>query len=81
MNVFFITWISATVLITLAAYGYRSARLKRLARIDEFHWPGVLVLALLIGLAPAVVVDKTRSKIVPVPDGIGQKPAIVDKKN
>lgn len=81
MNVFFFTWLFSTLLIAVAAFGYRSIRLKRLARVDEFHWPGVMVLSLLVGLAPAVVVDKTRSKIVPVPEGVGQKPAIVDKKN
>lgn len=81
MNVFFVTWFFSTLLIALAAYGYRSFRLKKLAGSGEFHWPGVLVLSVLVGLAPALVVDKTTSKFVPVPDGVGQRPAIMDKKN
>lgn len=81
MNVFLVTWVFSTVLIVVAAFAYRSIRLKRLAKINEFHWPGVVVLALVGGLAPAVVADKTLSKTVPVPEGVGQKPAIMDKKN
>ena len=81
MNVFFFTWLISTLLIALTAYGYRSLRLKKLAGISEFHWPGVLVLSLLVGLAPALIADKTWSKTVPVPEGVGQKPTIVDKKN
>ena len=79
MSIFFSAWLVSAAVIMLIAYIYRSVRLKRAAKIDELHWPGMVVLSLLIGLAPAMMVDKSVKQQVEVPDGVGQKPSIVEK--
>jgi hypothetical protein len=81
MSQFFLTWFVSTIVFLLAAYVYRCLRLRRAARFEDLHWPGVVVLSLLAGLAPGIAVDNLSKKQVAVPEGVGQKPTIVEKSD
>lgn len=81
INTFFVSWLISTLIFLAAAYAYRSIRLKRLAKYGDLHWPGIIVLSLLIGLVPAMAYKNAAMKNISVPEGVGQNPVIIDKKD
>lgn len=76
MNNFIAVWLGAAVIIALAAYGVRSARLRRWARMKQLYWRGIIILALVGGLACAYAWDLASKRQVAVPDGVGVAPPV-----
>jgi hypothetical protein len=57
-------------------YAVKCLRRRRLCGLAEFHWPGLIVIALIIGAVPAFIYDNQSSRTVQVPDGVAERPKI-----
>lgn len=78
MNGFLAVWLGAAVVIAVTAYGLRSLRLRRWAQPRELYWRGIVVLALVGGLAAGYAWDLGSKRRVAVPEGVGEAPPLTD---
>ena len=54
----------------------KSFRRRAVASINDFHWPGLLVIALIAGAVPAYIYVNQSARTVAVPDGVAERPNI-----
>ncbi len=78
MITFLVVWLLAALAVVVAVYLANCLRRRRLCGMGEFHWPGLIVIALIIGAVPAFIYDNQSSRSVQVPDGVAERPKIAD---
>jgi len=76
MGMFFFVWLLSVLAVVLVVFVVKSLRRGRLARVVDFHWLGLIVISLIIGAIPAFMYDNLSSRMVPVPDGVAERPDI-----
>ena len=50
-------WLVSAVSVVVVIYLLKSARRRRFAALANFHWPGTIVIALIIGAFPAFILN------------------------
>ena len=78
MNNFLLVWLISALAVLGAVYLLESLRRWRLAGLDKFHWPGLVVIALILGAVPAFIYNLQTPRSVSVPNGVAERPKIVD---
>ena len=78
---FLLAWLLSSLTVVVALYLAKSVRWRRFARLDSFHWPGLIVISLVIGALPAFIYDYQSSRAVPVPDGVAEWLHLPDPAN
>lgn len=78
MVMFLVVWLLAALAVVVAVFLVKCLRRRRFCGLDEFHWPGLIVIALIIGAAPAFIYDNQSSRTVQVPDGVAERPKIAN---
>jgi len=73
MIAFLLAWLLSSLTVVATLYLAKSARWRGFARLGSFHWPGLIVISLIIGALPAFIYDHQSSRAVPVPDGIAER--------
>lgn len=82
MSNFLLVWLISALAVLGAVYLLESLRRRRLADLDKFHWPGLVVIALILGAVPAFIYNLQTPRSVSVPDGVAERPKIaVPAKN
>ncbi len=76
MSTFFFVWLLSVLAVVMVVFVVKSLRRGRLARLVDFHWPGLIVISLIIGAVPAFIYDNQSSRTVTVPDGGAERPNI-----
>ena len=76
MNLFFWVWLLTAVAVISAVYLVKSLRGRRFAVLNDLHWPGLIVIALIVGAFPAFLFHNQASRTVAVPDGVAERPVI-----
>ncbi len=74
MFTFLLVWLLSSLVVVAAVFLAKSLHWRGFARLGSFHWPGLIVIALIIGALPALVYDNLSSRTVPVPDGVAERP-------
>ena len=69
-------WLVSAVSVVGVIYLLKSARRRRFAALANFHWPGTIVIALIIGAFPAFVFYNQSPRVVEVPEGVAERPNI-----
>lgn len=78
MSSFALVWIAGSLLAFLAAWGARSWFRGRIARPWRMHIPGLVVLCLLAGAAPAFLYDWLSARRVALPPELQQTPPLTE---
>jgi glucan phosphoethanolaminetransferase (alkaline phosphatase superfamily) len=73
---FFFVWLLSVLVVVMVVFVVKSLRRGRLARLMDFHWPGLIVISLIVGAVPAFIYDNQSSRTVEVPDGVAERPNI-----
>ena len=76
MRDFWLIWLVSAVAVVAVVYLVKSARRRRLAGMTRFHWPGTIVIALIIGAVPAFLFYNQTPRSVDVPEGVADRPNI-----
>ncbi len=76
MSAFLLIWLLSTLTVVAAVYLVKSLRHREFCRASDFHWPGLIVIALIMGAVPAFTYDNLSSRSVQVPDGVAERPKI-----
>ena len=76
MIAFFLVWLLSALAVVVFVFLVKSLRRRRLAGMREFHWPGLIVIALIAGAIPAFLYDNMSSRAVLVPVGVAERPNI-----
>ena len=76
MRDFWLIWLGSAVAVVAVVYLVKSARRQRLAGMTRFHWPGTIVIALIIGAVPAFLFYNQTPRAVDVPEGVAERPNI-----
>ena len=76
MRDFWLIWLVSAVAVVAVVYLVKSARRQRLAGMTRFHWPGTIVIALIIGAVPAFLFYYQTPRAVDVPEGVAERPNI-----
>ena len=76
MRDFWLIWLVSEVAVKVIVYLVKSARRRRLAGMTRFHWPGTIVIALIIGAIPAFLFYNQTPRAVDVPEGVAERPNI-----
>mgnify|MGYP001231767486 FL=1 len=76
MRDFWLIWLVSAVAVVAVVYLVKSARRRRLAAMTKFHWPGTIVIALIIGAVPAFLFYNQTPRAVDVPEGVAERPNI-----
>ncbi|MDP6344476.1 MAG: hypothetical protein QF578_12975 [Alphaproteobacteria bacterium] len=71
-----VVWLISAVCVTAIVFVVKSVRRRRLARPRDFHWPGLIVISLIIGAVPAYIYQNQSSRSVEVPAGVAERPSI-----
>ena len=71
-------WLVSAVSVGGVIYLLKSARRRRFAALANFHWPGTIVIALIIGAFPAFIFYNQSPRVVEVPEGVAERPNISD---
>ena len=71
-------WLVSAVSVVGVIYLLKSARRRRFAGLANFHWPGTIAIALIIGAFPAFVFYNQSPRVVEVPEGVAERPNISD---
>lgn len=74
MHGFLLLWLGSSLLVLAAVYLVRSLRAQHVARLRELRWRGVIVLALALGIVPALLADLLSSRQVTLPTELSQRP-------
>ena len=69
-------WLVSAVSVVGIIYMLKSARRRRFAGLANFHWPGTIVIALIIGAFPAFIFYNQSPRVVEVPEGVAERPNI-----
>ena len=77
MSIFFFVWLLSVLAVVIVVFVVKSLRRGRLARLVDFHWPGLIVISLILGAVPAFIYDNQSSRMVAVPDGVAERPNIL----
>jgi len=80
MRDFWLIWLVSAVVVVAVVYLLRSARQRRFRGITKFHWPGTIVIALIIGAVPAFLFYSQAPRAVDVPEGVAERPNIPNLK-
>ena len=80
MRDFWLIWLVSAVVVVAVVYLVRSARQRRFRGITKFHWPGTIVIALIIGSVPAFLFYNQTPRAVDVPEGVAERPNISNLK-
>ncbi|MFP6705435.1 MAG: hypothetical protein VCE75_05255 [Alphaproteobacteria bacterium] len=78
MNNFLLVWLISALVVLGAVYLLKSLRQRRLAGLDRIHWPGLVVIAMILGAVPAFIYNMQTPRSVSVPDGVAERPKIAD---
>lgn len=78
MSIFLLVWLISALAVLGAVYLLKSLRRRQLAVLDKFHWPGLIVIALILGVVPAFIYNLQTPRSVSVPDGVAERPKIAD---
>jgi len=76
MSSFVLVWLGASMIVLAGVYLLRSLRAQHVARLRELRWRSLLVLALAVGLVPALAVDLLAGRSVELPDELSQRPEL-----
>ena len=76
MRDFWLIWLVSAVVVVAVVYLVQSARQRRFRGITKFHWPGTIVIALIIGAVPAFLFYNQTPRAVDVPEGVAERPNI-----
>ena len=76
MSIFFFVCLLSVLAVVIVVFVVKSLRRGRLARLVDFHWPGLIVISLILGAVPAFIYDNQSSRMVAVPDGVAERPNI-----
>ena len=76
MRDFWLIWLVSAVAVVAVVYLVKSARRRRFAGMTKFHWPGMIVIALIIGAIPAFFFYNQTPRSVDVPEGMAERPKI-----
>lgn len=76
MSVFLLVWCLSTLAVIGVLYLVKSLRSRRVLGLGEFHWPGLIVIALIAGAFPAFFYYNQAPRTVAVPDGVAERPNI-----
>ncbi len=74
MIAFLLVWLLSSLAVVAAVFLAKSLHWRGFARLSSFHWPGLIVMSLIIGALPAFIYDYQSSRAVPVPDGVAERP-------
>jgi hypothetical protein len=80
MTRFALVWAAGSLGAFLAAWGARSWARRRLARPWRMHLPGLLVLCVLAGAAPAFLYDWLSARRVALPPELQQAPPLGERR-
>ena len=69
-------WLVSAVAVVVVIYLVKSAQRRRFADLANFHWPGTIVIALIIGAFPAFIFYSQSPRVVEVPEGVAERPNI-----
>jgi drug/metabolite transporter (DMT)-like permease len=78
MGAFLVVWLLSALAVMAIVYLVKSLRRRRPAGLGNFHWPGLIVIALIVGAFPAYFYYNQLSRSVLVPDGVAERPKIPD---
>ncbi|MBT4486499.1 MAG: hypothetical protein HOK30_07830 [Rhodospirillaceae bacterium] len=78
MSVFLFVWLFSALAVVAIVYLVKSLRRRRPAGLDDFHWPGLIVITLIIGAFPAYLYHNQSSRSVAVPDGVAERPNLAN---
>ena len=73
MNTAWVIGVGAGVLMLVAMYVFKCARVHRLARPGELYWPSLVTLCVVVGGIAGYVYDANSSRQVEVPDKLKQQ--------
>jgi hypothetical protein len=73
---FLLVWLVSTLVVITVAFLAKSSKRRAIAKINDFHWPGLLVIALIAGAVPAYLFVNQSPRTVEVPDGVAERPNI-----
>lgn len=76
MVMFFSVWLLSALAVVMIVFVVKSLRRRRLAGLGHFHWPGLIVISLILGAVPAFIYDNQSSRSVSVPDDVAERPTI-----
>ncbi|MFP6749022.1 MAG: hypothetical protein VCD66_15670 [Alphaproteobacteria bacterium] len=76
MGAFLVVWLLSALAVMAIVYLVKSLRRRRPAGLGNFHWPGLIVIALIVGAFPAFLYHNQTPRSVPVPDGVAERPNI-----
>lgn len=76
MGAFLLIWLLSALAVVAAVYLLKSLRWRGFIGVRDLHWPGLIVIALIVGAFPAFIYDHQSSRAVPVPDGVAERPKI-----
>ena len=74
MRDFWLIWLVSAVAVVAVVYLVKSAWRRRFAGMAKFHWPGTIVIALIIGAVPAFLFYNQTPRAVDVPEGVAERP-------
>ena len=78
MAMFLLVWLLSALIVLAAVYLLKSLRWRRPLGLDKFHWPGLIVISLILGAVPAFIYYYQMPRAVSVPDGVAERPNIAD---
>ena len=76
MRDFWLIWLVSAAAVVAVVYLVKSAWRRRFAGMTKFHWPGTIVIALIIGAVPAFLFYNQAPRAVDVPEGVAERPNI-----
>ncbi len=76
MSTFILVWLLSALVVIAVVYLVKSLRRHRPARLGNFHWPGMIVIGLIVGAFPAFIYYIQTPRAVSVPDGVAERPKI-----
>ena len=76
MRDFWLIWLVSAAAVVAVVYLAKSAWRRRFSGMTKFHWPGTIVIALIIGAIPAFLFYNQTPRAVDVPEGVAERPNI-----
>ncbi len=76
MSAFLLVWLISALAVLIIVYVAKSLRRGRMARLEDFHWPGLIVISLIVGAFPAYFYYSQTPRSVAVPEGVAERPNI-----